>query len=452
MKVHFIAIGGSVMHNLAIALKFKGYDVTGSDDDIFDPAKSRLAKYNILLKEIGWNENNVSNELDAIILGMHAHADNPELKKAKELGIKIYSFPEYIYEQCKNKKRIVIGGSHGKTTITSIIMHVLKNSDIDFDYMVGALVEGFEIPIRLSESATVTILEGDEYPDSAINKIPKFHLYKADVGVISGIAWDHVNIFPTFENYKEQFKIFAELIPENGKVFFSNDDEDLKSLMKEVKSDIKKISYEALPYSVVDGETILHVGGKDISVEIFGKHNMMNLSAAKMVVNEIGISDEQFFNSIKTFKGASKRLELVAKNNSSVIYKDFAHSPSKLKATIHALKEQFPQRKLMAVMELHTYSSLSKNFLSEYKDSMKDADERIVFYNNHALELKRLPALNEEEVKKNFNDEKLIVITSKNELQNYLQQNFIVGNNLLMMSSGNFDGLDFTQLKNLLEK
>lgn len=295
MRVHFIAIGGSVMHNLAIALTLKGYTVTGSDDEIFDPAASRLKKYGIYPAALGWDEERITPGTDAVIVGMHAHADNPELKKAQQLGLKIYSFPEYIYEQCKNKKRVVIGGSHGKTTITAMIMHVLKTCRADFDYMVGSLVDGFEVPIRLSETAPFIILEGDEYPDSAINKTPKFHLYHAGIGVISGIAWDHVNIFPTFELYKEQFRIFAENIPADGLLLYSKDDSVLVNMMKEFEGRKNLVGYEALPFSVKDGKTILHWKNTDTETAIFGKHNMMNLSAAKHVVNELGFSDEQFF-------------------------------------------------------------------------------------------------------------------------------------------------------------
>lgn len=446
MRVHFIAIGGSVMHNLALALNKKGYIVSGSDDEIFEPAYSRLKAANILPVNIGWDENRITKEVDAVVLGMHARADNPELVKAKALGIKIYSFPEYIFEQSKNKKRIVVGGSHGKTSITAMILHVLKYCNKDFDYMVGAQLEGFDLMVRLSESAPVIILEGDEYPDSAINKTPKFHLYKPDVALISGIAWDHINVFPTFEIYKEQFRKFTELLPANGVLIYNAEDGNVNEIGEEFRNKIRCIPYNTPAYTVRNGVCYLYENGIEIPLQIFGKHNLQNLTGAKLICNEAGVTDEQFYEAIQSFKGASKRMELIAKNSSCNIYKDFAHSPSKLKATISAVKEQFPERRLVAVMELHTYSSLNKNFLKEYDGSMSAADVKVVYFSAHALELKRLEKLDKKEVKNYFGDEDITVFSDSQSLLSFLKEQEWSNTNLLLMSSGTFDGMDLKQL------
>ncbi len=446
MRVHFIAIGGSVMHNLALALHKKGYTVSGSDDEIFEPAYSRLKSAGLLPEHIGWDESRITEDMDALVLGMHAKPDNPELLKAKSLGLKIYSFPEYIYEQSKDKKRIVIGGSHGKTSITAMILHVLRYCNRDFDYMVGAQLEGFDLMVHLSESAPVIILEGDEYPDSAINKIPKFHLYKPDVALISGIAWDHINVFPTFDIYKEQFRKFAELIPNNGALVYNAEDENVNAIGKEFKNRTRCIPYHTPSYSVREGICYLSVNGKDIPLQIFGKHNLQNLAGAKLICNEAGVTDKEFYEAIPSFKGAAKRLELLGKNSSVAVFKDFAHSPSKLKATIAAVIEQFPNRKLVAVMELHTYSSLNKNFLEEYHGCMSAADVKVVYFSTHALELKRLEKLNVDDVKKYFGDTGINVFGHKEALNNFLHDQEWRNANLLLMSSGNFDGMDLNSL------
>ena len=347
------------MHNLAIALKIKGFNVTGSDDEIFDPAKGRLAKYGILPDDIGWHPEKITPDLDAVILGMHAREDNPELLKAKELGIKIFSYPEYLYEQSKDKIRVVVGGSHGKTTITSMIIHVLQHLHIDCDYMVGAQLEGFEVMVKLSDTAKIMVIEGDEYLTSPIDRRPKFHVYQPTVGIISGIAWDHINVFPTFDNYVEQFEIFAKMIPQEGQLIYCQEDDVLKKLGDSITNTSRK-PYGVHPYVIRDGITYLTHGDHETPLQIFGKHNLMNINAARLACNALGVSDEQFYEAIATFKGASKRLELVAKNTECAVYKDFAHSPSKLKATINAVREQYPDRTLVACMELHTYSSLTE--------------------------------------------------------------------------------------------
>jgi len=454
MNVHLIAIGGSAMHNMAIAMHKKGFTVTGSDDEIFEPSKSRLAKLNLLPAQEGWNVTNIHKGLDAVILGMHARADNPELLKAQELGLKIYSYPEYIYEQTKNKTRVVIGGSHGKTTITAMILHVLNYHKIDCDYLVGAQLEGFDTMVKLTKEAKIAVIEGDEYLSSPIDRRPKFHLYKPHIAILSGIAWDHINVFPTFENYMEQFKIFVDLIEESGSLVYCELDNQVKKVCEAARNDIKKFPYGIPEYKIENGITYLstkyQVSGikTDVALEIFGEHNLMNMNGARLVCNQIDITDEQFYEAIQSFKGAAKRLELVKKNNVTAVYKDFAHSPSKLKATTQAVKKQFPHRKLIACMELHTFSSLNEDFLNEYNGSMALADEAIVYFNPHTIAHKKLKPITEEQVKKAFGSTNIKVYTdSKILLADLLKMNF-ENKNLLMMSSGNFDGIDFKELGN----
>jgi UDP-N-acetylmuramate: L-alanyl-gamma-D-glutamyl-meso-diaminopimelate ligase len=447
MKVHFIAIGGSAMHNLAIALHLKGYVVTGSDDEIFDPAKSRLDKYGLLSAEIGWNPDKVDLSLDAVILGMHAREDNPELIKAKELNLKIYSYPEFLYEQSKNKTRIVVGGSHGKTTITSMIIHVLQQNQLDCDYMVGAQLEGFEVMVKLTENAKIMVIEGDEYLTSPIDRRPKFHLYKPNIGIISGIAWDHVNVFPTFENYVKQFEIFARMIsPEGAYIYFQGD--EILNRMSAGINHPHKYPYSVHPYHIKEGKTYLETKYGNFPLQIFGKHNLTNLNAARLACNSVGITDERFCNAIVSFKGASKRLELVAENQSCAVYKDFAHSPSKLKATVDAVKEQFPDRKLVACMELHTFSSLSEQFLKEYRNSMNLADIGIIYYNPHAVEHKKLPPITSDMIYNSFNRKDLEIFDDSKQLIDRLLAIDNKNTQFLLMSSGNFDGININELAN----
>ena len=439
MKIHLIAIGGSAMHNLALALHFKGYEVSGSDDQIFEPSKSRLAKHGLLPNKIGWHEDKITKDIDAIILGMHAKADNPELIKAKDLKLNIYSYPEYIYEQSKNKKRIVIGGSHGKTSITAMILHVLENMKIDCDYMVGAKLEGFDVMVKLTESAPIIILEGDEYLSSPIDRRPKFHLYKPNIGVISGIAWDHINVFPTFENYVDQFRIFKNLITDC--IIYCEDDQELNKLIGEGEN-CKTIAYSTPNYIIQNGTTYI----EQVPLKIFGDHNLQNLNAAKLVCNELGISSKDFLKQIKTFTGASNRLEKIKDNNNSAIFKDFAHSPSKLKATINAVKKQFKERKLIACMELHTFSSLNKDFLKQYSNSMNEADQAIVFFSLEAIKHKGLEPIKEDEIKSAFNNKELIVISDDIILKNHLKNINLENTNLLLMSSGNFNKMNLDEI------
>jgi len=446
MNVHFIAIGGSAMHNLAIALVKKGYHITGSDDEIFEPSKSRLKKYGILPNEEGWFPAKISRDLDAVIVGMHAKPDNPELHMAKELGIPVYSYPEYLYEQSKDKTRVVIGGSHGKTTITSMILHVLQYHHINCDYMVGAQLEGFEVMVKITPDADIMILEGDEYLTSPLDRRPKFHVYKPNIALISGIAWDHINVFPTFENYVDQFRIFTNLITQNGILVYCTDDPEVKQIGQEARSDITKIPYQLPAYSIKKGTTYIHYQNKKIPLLVFGEHNLLNLEGARLVCAQLGINDTAFFKAIQSFAGASKRLELVEKNDHTSVYKDFAHSPSKLKATTRAVKEQFPDRKLVACLELHTYSSLSAEFLKLYEGCMDAADEAIVYFSQHAIQLKRLPEITTRQVKNSFSRDDLKVYNDSNQLKKDLLSKDWMDKNLLMMSSGNFDGINIAAL------
>lgn len=438
------------MHNLAIALCKKGHKISGSDDEIFDPAKSRLEKYGILPKTIGWDTNNVSGDLDAVILGMHAKKDNPELIKAQEKGIKIYSYPEFLYEMSKEKTRIVIGGSHGKTSITAMILHVLNKLDIDTDYMVGAQLEGFEVMVKISEESKYMVIEGDEYLTSPIDLRPKFHLYQPNIALISGIAWDHINVFPTFEIYVDQFRIFSQMIRDNGSLIYCKEDEIVKKVSEESRKDIEKFPYSIIAHKIENGKTFVIWKEKEYPIEVFGKHNLMNLYGAMLVCERIGVSNEDFLREVGSFTGASKRLELVKKNKNVEIYKDFAHSPSKLKATVSALKEQYPNRKLIAVMELHTFSSLNAEFLLQYNGCMDMADEAIVYFNPHTIAHKGLAEITKDQVFEAFGRRDIKVFTESKDVVAEIKSHKWENTNLLMMSSGNFDGIVFEELADQL--
>jgi UDP-N-acetylmuramate: L-alanyl-gamma-D-glutamyl-meso-diaminopimelate ligase len=444
MKIHFIAIGGSAMHNLAIALHKKGFEITGSDDVIFEPSVSRLSAYGILPAENGWFEEKISADLDAVILGMHARLDNPELLKAQELGLQIYSYPEYVYEQSKAKLRVVIGGSHGKTTITSMILHVLNFFKRDFDYLVGAQLAGFETMVKLTDSAPVIIIEGDEYLASPIDRRPKFHLYQANIGVISGIAWDHINVFPTFEDYIAQFDKFIDTILPGGKLIYSKNDEELDRLVNHSIANVEKIPYAIPAHEVIDGVTYLLPNRT--ALKVFGDHNLMNLNAARLVCEQLGINADDFTRAIASFTGAAKRLELLASRNETNVYKDFAHSPSKLKATIEAVKAQFEKRKLVACIELHTFSSLNRTFLEQYRDTMQAADVAVVYIDEKTFAQKRMEPLNANDVQTSFNDTTILFFSDSQRLETYLRGLDFKQTNLLLMSSGNFGGMDLVNL------
>ena len=450
MNIHFIAIGGAAMHNLALALHLKGDAITGSDDEIFDPSKSRLSAYGILPKAFGWFPEKITAKLDAIVLGMHAKADNPELLKAQELGLKIYSYPEFLYEQSKFKTRVVIGGSHGKTTITSMILHVMHYFNRDLDYMVGAQLEGFDVMVKLTDDNDFIILEGDEYLSSPIDRRPKFHLYKPNIALLSGIAWDHINVFPTWENYVEQFSIFVDSIVEGGSITYNIEDVEVKKVVEGSENTIRKFPYQTPEYQVENGITILETEEGSMPIEIFGKHNLNNLAGAKWICQQMGIDENDFYEAISSFQGASKRLERIVETENCVAYKDFAHSPSKVMATTNALKNQFPNRKLIACLELHTYSSLNPEFLTEYKGALDAADVAVVFYSPHAVEIKKLKAISQQQIADAFQRDDLIIYTNPTMFKDFLFSQQFNDTSLLLMSSGNYGGLDFDELKNLI--
>lgn len=445
MNVHFIAIGGSAMHNLAIALSRKGAVVTGSDDEIFEPSRTRLDKQGILPDKIGWDPERISDKLDAVILGMHAREDNPELIRAKELNIPIYSYPEYLYEQSKNKTRVVIGGSHGKTTITSMLLHVINELKWNVDYMVGAQLEGYDCMVKLSEDAKFMILEGDEYLSSPIDRRPKFHLYRPNVAIISGIAWDHINVFPTFENYVDQFDVFCSLIEPGGTLIYNSEDEEVNKLGIKYSNTMKTIPYKTPTYEVFENGTRLFFDDKIYQLKIFGGHNLQNLFGAMRVGEAIGIEPHDFLNAIQTFTGAGKRLQKVVEKGSFTMFKDFAHSPSKLKATTKAVKEQFADRHVVACMELHTFSSLKKEFLPHYKDAMKMADEAVVYYSPEVVKHKKLEPISKEMVEDGFGGG-VLVLNETQEVLDFIHQRQWNNAVLLMMSSGNFDGINYEEL------
>ena len=451
MRIHFIAIGGSAMHNLAIALHNKGEHVTGSDDEIFDPSRTRLAAKGLLPERYGWFEDNISSDIDAVILGMHAKQDNIELLRAKALGLTIYSYPEFLYEQSKNKTRVVIGGSHGKTTITSMILHVMHYHDKDVDYMVGAQLEGFDTMVHLTKENDFIVLEGDEYLSSALDRRPKFHLYKPNIALLSGIAWDHINVFPTFDNYVEQFRVFLSQITHGGAIVYNQEDIEVKQVVEATQNQIKKYPYQTPRFSVENGDTLLDTEDGPMPIEVFGKHNLNNLEGARWICQLMGVQQEDFYEAIATFKGASKRLERIGQGPTSIAYKDFAHSPSKVRATTQALKSQYPERNLLACLELHTYSSLNPEFLSEYKGTLNDADKAVVFYSPNAVKIKKLDAVSSSQILKAFQREDLVVFTDPAAFQDYLFEQDFTDTSLLLMSSGNYGGLDFEKVKEILK-
>jgi UDP-N-acetylmuramate: L-alanyl-gamma-D-glutamyl-meso-diaminopimelate ligase len=445
-RVHFIAIGGAAMHNLAIAISKKdNYLVTGSDDEIFEPSLSRLRENGLLPKQMGWFPEKIHKGLDAVILGMHATADNPELLRAKELNLKIYSFPEYLYQQTRSKTRIVVGGSHGKTTTTAMILFVLKHLKIDADYMVGAQIEGFDNMVKLSYEARIAVFEGDEYLTSPIDSRPKFHLYKPHIAVLTGIAWDHINVFPTFENYVEQFRIFTDLMENQGRLIYFDGDENLNVIAQHLRRDLVSFPYNTPDYKVMDGITYLITKYGEVPLKIFGEHNLQNINAARLACKQIGVTDEQFYSVISEFPGASNRLQKIFETENSVAFKDFAHSPSKLRATVKAVKQQYPDRKLIACMELHTFSSLTEEFLPQYRSCMDDADNAFVYYNPEVIHHKRLKDIQPEQVKIAFGGKNLSVFTNTITLQNKLRELNYDNSALLLMTSGDFSGIDLIE-------
>ena len=450
MNIHFIAIGGSAMHNLAIALHNKGYHVTGSDDTIHDPSKSRLEKRGLLPKEFGWFPEKITSDIEVIILGMHAKKDNLELLKAQAMGLKIYSYPEFLYEQSKEKTRVVIGGSHGKTTITSMILHVLNYHDREVDYMVGAQLEGFETMVHLTQENEFIVLEGDEYLSSPIDMRPKFHLYKPNIALISGIAWDHINVFPTFDNYVEQFRIFTNSLTNGGIMVYNEQDPTVKEIIENSEHPIKKYPYSTPEHFIDNGITYIDTPDGQMPLEIFGDHNLQNLAGAQWICQHMGIDEDDFFEAISSFKGASKRLEKIAEHQQTVIFKDFAHSPSKVKATTEAVKKQYEQREVIACLELHTYSSLNAEFLQQYKGALSEADTAVVFYSPHAVKIKQLEEVSKAQIANAFERDDLIIYTNPQDFKSFLFSQNLDNKALLLMSSGNYGGLDFEELKSLI--
>ncbi|SMD45492.1 UDP-N-acetylmuramate: L-alanyl-gamma-D-glutamyl-meso-diaminopimelate ligase [Aquiflexum balticum DSM 16537] len=451
-KYHFIAIGGAVMHNLALSMVAKGYQVTGSDDEIYEPSRTRLEKAGILPKEKGWFPEKIHAGLDGIILGMHARIENPELQKAKDLNIPIFSFPEFIYEQSKDKKRVVISGSHGKTSITSMILHVLKFHQKEFDYLVGAQIEGFDLMVKLS-NAPVIIIEGDEYLTSPLDRRPKFFHYHHDILLMSGIAWDHFNVFPTFDFYREQFEKLVEMTPQQGYFIYCSEDPIVDELGQKSKGKIDNlIPYKAHPYKIKEGITYLLTDSGDIAITVFGEHNLQNLQGALEVCLSLGLTKEQFYEAVQEFKGAAKRQEVLAKSDQSILYRDFAHAPSKLQATVNAVKNQFPERKLIAVQELHTYSSLNKDFVNNYAHTFDEADVAVIYLNPKAVSLKKLELMDEDTLRDAFKRNDLKLFTDIDQLKVFLESQDYRQANLLLMSSGNYDDMDLSQLKNTINQ
>lgn len=453
MHIHFIAIGGAAMHSLAIAMQQKGNLVTGSDDEISDPARTQLAKAGLLPAEIGWFPDRIGSDLDAVILGMHARADNPELKKALDLGLKIYSYPEFLYHETVNKTRVVIAGSHGKTTITSMVMHVLRHNGYQFDYMVGSRLEGFDNMVNLSTDARIAVFEGDEYLSSCLDPRPKFHLYEPQIALISGIAWDHINVFPTWEGYVDQFRIFINHMPAGSNLVYCAEDPELKALAEKVNPNIQKEPYSTPDYSIDHGVSRIKHEDHSYPLKVFGRHNMQNMEGARRICRHLGLTDDQFFSAIVNFGGAGRRLQLLGRNNHTSIFLDFAHSPSKVEATVRAVREQFSRQRLLACLELHTYSSLNRNFLDHYRHTMELADDAVVFFNPETILHKRLEMISKEEVMQAFATRDLKVFTQKSELESFLYS--AVGENsvLLLMSSGTFSGINFKELsENILRR
>ena len=451
MNVHFIAIGGAAMHNLALALHNKGMKVTGSDDVIFEPSKSRLNNSGLLPLDLGWYPDKITNEIEAVVLGMHAKRDNPELLKAQDLGLKIYSYPEFLYEQSKHKTRVVIGGSHGKTTITAMILHVLNYHNIEVDYMVGAQLDGFDVMVKLTDEADFIVLEGDEYLSSSIDRRPKFHLYQPNIALLSGIAWDHINVFPTFENYLEQFQIFVDSITVGGSITFNSEDQYVKTVVEQSENQVRKFPYYTPEHSIKSGVTYIDTEEGPLPLEVFGTHNLNNIAGSKWICQQMGVDEADFYEAISSFSGASKRLEKLVSNSKCVVYKDFAHSPSKVKATTDAIKAQYPSRKLVACLELHTYSSLDSEFLSQYKGTLDAADQAVVFYSPQSLEIKKLKSVSKDQIELAFKRNDLIIYTNADDFKKFITSLDYDNKSVVLMSSGSYGGLDFDTIKELVK-
>lgn len=442
MRVHFIAIGGSVMSQLALALHKKGYTISGSDDEIFDPSKSNLQAYQLLPEKMGWHPDKINHAIDAVILGMHAKEDNLELLKAQELGLKVYSYPEFIYQNAKDKKRVVIAGSHGKTTITAMVMHVLTALKMNFDYLIGAKLEGLDSQVKITNTNKVMIIEGDEYLSSPIHRQPKIMYYQPHITSISGIAWDHINVFPTEADYVKQFKRYIEELDTNCSLIYYKEDETLNTLVEQSPKKHKAIAYQTPAFSINNGQFEIEIDGKKTALNFFGEHNLQNMACAQLLCAQLDVSEADFYQHIQYFKGAARRLQLLKQGNNWAAYNDFAHAPSKVKASVNAVAELWQNRQLTALLELHTYSSLNATFIEGYTKTLHAADEALIYFNAHTLSIKRLPDLSVEAVQKVFNHPNLKVFTKKDELEKHLAQMQFENHNLLVMTSGNLSGLD----------
>lgn len=450
MQLHFIAIGGSAMHSLALAMHRLGHRVTGSDDAIFDPSKTKLEQANLLPDTLGWHPEKLNNEIDVVLLGMHAKADNPELIMAQALGLKIQSYPEFLASMCKEKSTVVVAGSHGKTTITAMVLHVLNYHGVSTDFMIGAPVPAVTETLSISDENDFILLEGDEYLSSAIDSQPKFLWYKPEIALISGIAWDHVNVFPTFEDYISQFEKFIYSIVEGGVLFYNEEDKELKSLVENCSHPVKKIPYGTPEHTVDNGITYLNTSEGSLPLSVFGTHNLMNLAGARWISQLMGVDVSDFYEAIPSFTGAAKRMERLAKGKTAILFKDFAHAPSKVSASAKAVKSQFSRHKIKVCLELHTYSSLDATFIKQYKDSLTAADEAIVFYDPEALKIKNRAPIDPDAIKKAFNHSSIEVITEAKVLQKELFEQEYVNYLLVMMSSGNFGDLDWEKLKQVI--
>ncbi|MEL6192889.1 MAG: Mur ligase family protein [Bacteroidota bacterium] len=448
MRIHFIAIGGSIMHSLAIALARQGHTVSGSDDKVYDPAKSKLEAEGLLPEEMGWQSERITDDLDVVILGMHAFSDNPELLKAQELGLTIYSFPEFMYAYSKQKQRMVIAGSYGKSSVTSMIMHVLKHIGKKFDYMVGAQVPGFEQSVSLSEDAPLIVMEGDEYLSSRIDPQPKFLHYKPHILILTGISWDHINVFPSLEEYHEQFNKLLATQEKASSVIYAKDDKVLKKMVeKNLEDEVHyPIPFSTPKYKVKDGTFTLSIQKEKTSLEVIGEHNMRNMAAAWEACRLVGVELNDFLDAVSSFQGANSRLQTISSSSSSIVYKDYAHAPAKVEATVKAVREQYPSKNLIACLELHTFSSLTKSFLPQYKGSLDPADGKLVYINPETVKAKRLEAISEAELQQAFGSSDITLLEKKEDILPALKGKTSGDDVILMMSSGTFSGLDLKEI------
>ncbi|MFT3753033.1 MAG: Mur ligase family protein [Paludibacter sp.] len=444
-RVHFIAIGGVAMHNLAITIcKKNNFEVTGSDEEFTEPVRRRLEEYGLLPDKLGWFPDKINKGLSAVVIGINAKEDNPELIRAKELGLKIYSVPEYLFLQTRSKTRIVVSGSHGKTTVTAMILFVLKNLKIDADYMISSQIEGFDNMVKLTYESRIAVFEGDEFLTSPIDRRPKFHLYKPHIAVLTGIKWDHINVFPTLENYVQQFRKFTELMEVQGRLIYFDGDEQLNKMAETLRRDIVSFAYNTPDHEVRNGVTYLKTRYGEILLQVFGQFNLQNLDAARLACRQIGVTDEQFYSVISEFPGVSNRLEKIAESNETIVYRDFAHSPTQLKATIKAVKNQHPDRKLIACFELQTVTSLTDDFLPQYANCMAGVDVAFVYFNPDTVKQLNLNKISSSQVKAAFGGENLTVFTDPNEMQQSIRALKYENSVLLFMTSGTFDGLNLT--------